>query len=98
MILWPCPRNSMLGKGLGLDLGSGNQQTCILSRRAGNNSPSSHSLGPEAELNRHALSHQASAAARDLEKPLGLTDGIMLAYKASKTAVTQSARCVRRSL
>ena len=34
---------------------------------------------------------EASAAARHPEKPLGLTDGIMLAYKASKTAVTQSA-------
>ena len=37
---------------------------------------------------------QASAASRQLDKPLGLTDGIMVAYKASKTAVTQSApRC-----
>ena len=50
--------------------------------------------GPAETLypDRHALRHQASAAARDLEKPPGLIDGIMLAYKASKTAVTQSAR------
>jgi hypothetical protein len=40
---------------------------------------------------------RASAGARQLDKPLGLTDGIMLAYKASKTAVTQSAhRRIRR--
>ena len=34
---------------------------------------------------------QASEASRDPAKPLGVTDGIMLSYKASKTAVTQSA-------
>ena len=38
---------------------------------------------------------EASAASRDLEKPLGLIDGIMLAYKASKTAVTQSAHLMQ---
>ena len=33
----------------------------------------------------------ASAASRNLEAPFGYSDGVMLAYKSSKSAVTQSA-------
>ena len=38
---------------------------------------------------------RASEASRDVEKPLGLFDGIMVAYKASKSAVTQGTRALR---
>ena len=34
---------------------------------------------------------RASAASRDLQAPLGSTDGVMIAYKASKSALNQGA-------
>ena len=40
-----------------------------------------------------AVMSRASAASRDLEMPLNFADGIMIAYKASKSALNQGARC-----
>ena len=40
-----------------------------------------------------AIMSTASAASRDLQEPFGYSDGIMVAYKASKSALNQRACC-----
>ncbi len=41
-----------------------------------------------------AVMSRASAASRNLETPLNFADGIMIAYKASKSALNQGAQCL----
>ncbi len=38
-----------------------------------------------------AIMSMASAASRDLQEPFGYSDGVMVAYKASKSALNQRA-------